>query len=288
MEALTPASADDLPPLGELVADDPFWRYPAAGLCAREGVVHLRIWLTAGPEPGHLAVVTETGLAASVTESAGHIWTEVARRYGPPLVLLEHYRAPEAGEGVETLDLSASAPMAARIGPASGRPRRTTPGTPGWSCGWPRMDTRLSAGPRASSTDARTTDRQRVTGAGTGWRARRQAQLHCPASRAIWTGFRTAPLGGETSGLSAQHCRVGIPHQAARLSGDASALRRRRGRRRLPRGGKCPARSSSLEGCGTRPTTKACGSPGIRKGWPGGSGGSFHSPVPSRQKKVRW
>jgi hypothetical protein len=29
MEALTPAAADDLPPLGELVADDLFWRYPA-------------------------------------------------------------------------------------------------------------------------------------------------------------------------------------------------------------------------------------------------------------------
>jgi len=28
MEALTPASADDLPPLGEVVADHPFWKYP--------------------------------------------------------------------------------------------------------------------------------------------------------------------------------------------------------------------------------------------------------------------
>ena len=36
MEALTPASPDDLPPLGELVADEPFWRHPAWGL-AREG-----------------------------------------------------------------------------------------------------------------------------------------------------------------------------------------------------------------------------------------------------------
>jgi hypothetical protein len=25
MEGLTPASADDLPPLGELLVDDPFW-----------------------------------------------------------------------------------------------------------------------------------------------------------------------------------------------------------------------------------------------------------------------
>jgi hypothetical protein len=29
MEALTPASPDSLPPLGELIADEPFWRYPA-------------------------------------------------------------------------------------------------------------------------------------------------------------------------------------------------------------------------------------------------------------------
>jgi hypothetical protein len=46
MEGLTPASADDLPPLGELLVDDPFWQYPAWGL-AREGVGHLRVWATA-------------------------------------------------------------------------------------------------------------------------------------------------------------------------------------------------------------------------------------------------
>ena len=50
-------------------------------------------------------MVTETGSAASVTESAGHIWAELARRYGPSLVLLEHHPAPAAGEGAETLDL---------------------------------------------------------------------------------------------------------------------------------------------------------------------------------------
>jgi len=31
MEGLTPASADDLPPLGELLVDDPFWQCPAVG-----------------------------------------------------------------------------------------------------------------------------------------------------------------------------------------------------------------------------------------------------------------
>ena len=72
------------------------------------------MWLAAGPEPGHLAVVTQIGPAASVTESAGQIWAELARRYGPSLVLLEHHPAPEAEEGAETPDL-------ARIG-ADGTP----------------------------------------------------------------------------------------------------------------------------------------------------------------------
>ena len=120
MDGLTPASADDLPPLGNLVADDPFWRYPASGL-GREGLAHLRVWLTAAPDPGHLAVVTETGRTASVTESAGPIWAVLVDRYGPGLVLLEHYRAPEPGEGMETLDL-------VRVG-ADGSPR--------WSRVWP-------------------------------------------------------------------------------------------------------------------------------------------------------
>jgi hypothetical protein len=117
---LTPASASGLPPLGELIADDPFWHYPSAARPG-EGVAHLRVWLTAGPEPGRLAVVTETGLSFSVTRAAGQIWAKLADRYGPWLVLLEHSPAPEAGEGGETLDLIL-------IG-ADGSPR--------WSRVWP-------------------------------------------------------------------------------------------------------------------------------------------------------
>ena len=74
------------------------------------------MWLTAGPEPGHLAVVTQTGPAAAVTESARRIWAELARRYGPSLVLLEHFLAPEAGGGTETLDLVRVGATAARTG----------------------------------------------------------------------------------------------------------------------------------------------------------------------------
>lgn len=120
MAPLTPASPADLPPLGSLVADEPFWRYPLA-TPAGEGVAHLRVWLTTGPEPGHLAVATETGLAASVTEAAGHIRAELTRRYGPSVVLLEHQPAPELAEGTETLDL-------VRVG---------ADGAPHWTRVWP-------------------------------------------------------------------------------------------------------------------------------------------------------
>jgi hypothetical protein len=120
MEALTPASPDSLPPLGELIADEPFWHYPAT-VTAGPGVAHLRVWLTGDPEPGHLAAVTETGSAAQVTQSAGQIRAELERRYGPSLVLLEHHLAPKAGEGTETLDL-------VRIG---------ADGSPHWLRIWP-------------------------------------------------------------------------------------------------------------------------------------------------------
>ena len=83
MEALTPASAGDLPPIGELVADDLFWRY-LAGSLRREGVAHLQVWTTATVPPGDLAVVTETGHTGSVTESAGEIWAELPAVTGRP------------------------------------------------------------------------------------------------------------------------------------------------------------------------------------------------------------
>ena len=123
MQAPTPASPDSLPPLGELIAGEPFWRYPI-GPTDREGVAHLRVWLTAGREPGHLAVVTQTGSAASVTESAGQIRAGLARRYGPSLVRPGHHPAPGAGEGGETLNL-------VRIG---------ADGSPHWLGVWPTAE----------------------------------------------------------------------------------------------------------------------------------------------------
>jgi hypothetical protein len=149
MEALTPASPDSLP-LGELIVGEPFWRYPI-GPDDREGVAHLRVWLTAGREPGYLAVVTQTGSAASVTESAGQIWAGLARRYGPSLVLLEHHPAPEAGEGGE-VRVGADG---SRTGWACGRPPGIIPVTPGSNCGWRFTGTRSSASPRAGPARAR-------------------------------------------------------------------------------------------------------------------------------------
>jgi hypothetical protein len=103
MEGLTPASPDSLPPLRELIADEPFWRYPVGA--SGEGAAHLHVWLTAGPEHGYLAVVTEIGSAAEVTESAGRIWAALTGRYGPSLVLLEHHLPPELSDAMETIDL---------------------------------------------------------------------------------------------------------------------------------------------------------------------------------------
>jgi hypothetical protein len=115
MQALTPASADDLPAVGELIVDDPFCPYPSGSL-AREGVAHLRVWATFTTAPGRLAVVTETGLTACVTSSAGCIWAELARVCGPWLVLLEHARR-QAHQQEEHMDL-------VRIG-RDGQPHRT-------------------------------------------------------------------------------------------------------------------------------------------------------------------
>ena len=66
-------------------------------------------------------MVTETGTAAGITESTEHIWTALARRHGPSLILLEHHPAPETGEGGETPDLV----------------RVDADGSPHWMHAWP-------------------------------------------------------------------------------------------------------------------------------------------------------
>lgn len=124
---MTGPAGPDLPPLGELVTDDPFWRYPSACL-AGEGIAHLRVW-AARAGSGHLAVVSETGLGASVTNSIENIWDALTHRYRGPLTLIEHYPAAEnsPGEG-EYLDL---VHVDSRRQPAWQRLWPTPPANPG-------------------------------------------------------------------------------------------------------------------------------------------------------------
>jgi len=177
MDALTPASPGSLPPLGEQIAYEPFWRYRAG--TAGEGIAHLRVWTTAGSGPGHPAVVAGTG--SRVTESAAPIWSELARWYGPSLMLLEHHLAPEAEEGAESLDLvrigTDGSPHWTRIWPT----RRTIPATPAWNCGWSPAGIRSSANRRAGSTRVKT-----------GRLSERYGRECCPAR---WPTLRPAARG---------------------------------------------------------------------------------------------
>ncbi|MFJ3182599.1 hypothetical protein ACIPJN_29995 [Streptomyces sp. NPDC086796] len=93
---MPPHHNDDFPPLPivpdphHLVTDDPAWTYTSA--CAGGGgIALLRVWRTAGD--GHLAIVTENGIAVSITNAAEEISAALADRYPGPLVILEHYRA---------------------------------------------------------------------------------------------------------------------------------------------------------------------------------------------------
>lgn len=88
----------DLPVVGDQLVDDPAWTYSSNNQIG--GLAHLRVWAA---EPGHLAVVTQSGIGNAVTNALEHIWVKLVRRYGEPLVLLEHWPADEA-DGDEHLD----------------------------------------------------------------------------------------------------------------------------------------------------------------------------------------
>ncbi|MGA5819881.1 hypothetical protein ACPC54_18715 [Kitasatospora sp. NPDC094028] len=84
---------DPFPALPELATlrSDTDWRYPSA-CAAGHGVARLRVWTTSTPGQV-LAVVTELGIGATVTNSAAEIHTELTARYGPGTVVLEHWKA---------------------------------------------------------------------------------------------------------------------------------------------------------------------------------------------------
>ena len=213
MEGLTPASADDLPPLGELLVDDPFWQYPAWGL-ARKGSGTC----VSGPLRLLLRVtwLLSLRLAASspslnLPGGSGPAWLADT---GPPSCCSSTTPRLSPAREWRPWTWSASALTGARTGPAYGRPRRRTRVTPGWNCGWPLTGTRSSAGPRAGSIGVTT-----IT-ADCSWRPRDVVRLEAPeAARVPRPGWRKRALAWPL----ADRPRPGAPSNRHR--------RRRRARR---------------------------------------------------------
>jgi hypothetical protein len=155
MEALTPASPDSLPPIGELIADEPFWRY---GWVQRPGEVLL---ICACGSPPVLSPVTWPSSPRPVPQPRSRNALGISGRRSPagtglPSCCSRITLHRRSGKAPRPWIWSASAPTAVRTGCVSGRPRRTALVTPGLSCGCPVTDIRLSASPRAGSAAART------------------------------------------------------------------------------------------------------------------------------------
>ncbi|MEV6527388.1 hypothetical protein AB0M43_36240 [Longispora sp. NPDC051575] len=81
-----------LPVPGRLLLDQIAWEYPSP-CAAGSGLARLRIWQTTTPSPGHLALVTDSGIGASITNSIAEIWHTLRNALGAPLWLLEHWPA---------------------------------------------------------------------------------------------------------------------------------------------------------------------------------------------------
>ncbi|MFI1510240.1 hypothetical protein [Streptomyces sp. NPDC020597] len=103
MAPTTPPSFPPLPPVDDakaaLVCDERAWPYRSA-CAAGGGIAHLRVW---NARNGHVAIVTETGLGASTTNSAEEIWDELTARFPGTLVVLEHWPAG-GGDDHDRLD----------------------------------------------------------------------------------------------------------------------------------------------------------------------------------------
>lgn len=112
-DPVDPGQLPALPNVGGLVLADPAWPY-LSGTLAGGGVAHLRVWDMAGGEPGHIAVVSDVGMGASVTNAAEHIWSHLVDEYGHPLWLLEHYPPnrtfPDDGDQLDQVTIEAGEP----------------------------------------------------------------------------------------------------------------------------------------------------------------------------------
>lgn len=110
-----------LPTLGELLVDEPRWRYPTTGIGGGMGEARLRVWQTADHEHHLVAVVTELGVGLSITNGIEHIWAALTLLFpGRPLILLEHWPADQSGESgdhIDQADIVAGAPVWRRVWP---------------------------------------------------------------------------------------------------------------------------------------------------------------------------
>lgn len=101
----------------QLIRCEQRWRY-ASSCAAGFGEARLLVWQAPA---GHVAAVTELGIGASVTNSAGHIWSALVAEYGQPLVLLEHWLAEDShlgdGEHVDQVRVRNGQPEWRRIWP---------------------------------------------------------------------------------------------------------------------------------------------------------------------------
>ena len=81
-----------LPPLGELLVDEPRWVYPARGF--GDGVARLRVWATSEDTAARVAVVGDLAEGVSITNAIEHIAAALHRRYpAARVILLEHWSA---------------------------------------------------------------------------------------------------------------------------------------------------------------------------------------------------
>jgi hypothetical protein len=81
-----------LPPLGELLVDEPRWVYPARWF--GDGVARLRVWATSDHTEARVAVVGDLAEGVSITNAIEHIAAALHRRYpAARVILLEHWSA---------------------------------------------------------------------------------------------------------------------------------------------------------------------------------------------------
>lgn len=99
----------DLPALGELVLDDPWWTYRTSGIGGGSGVVRLRVWRSLESRHEIVAVATELGAGVSVTNSIEFIAAKLATAFPRQhFVLFEHW--PDGESGAEHLEQVVATP----------------------------------------------------------------------------------------------------------------------------------------------------------------------------------